>query len=48
MYTGKEQTVGGRINEKAARGLSDSLLEYGFEIGRLKTGNTAKDLCRQY
>jgi len=38
MYTGKEQTVGGRINEKAARGLSDSLLEYGFEIGRLKTG----------
>ena len=38
MYTGKEQTIGGRVNEKAARGLSDSLLEYGFEIGRLKTG----------
>jgi tRNA uridine 5-carboxymethylaminomethyl modification enzyme len=26
------------VNEKAAQGLSDSLLEHGFEIGRLKTG----------
>ena len=38
MYTGKEKTIGGRVNEKAAQGLSDSLLEHGFEIGRLKTG----------
>ena len=38
MYTGKEKTIGGRVNEKAAQGLSDSLLYHGFEIGRLKTG----------
>ena len=38
MYTGKEMTIGGRVNEKAAQGLSDSLMEHGFEIGRLKTG----------
>jgi len=38
MYTGRERTIGGRVNEKAANGLSDSLLEHGFEIGRLKTG----------
>lgn len=38
MYTGKEKTIGGRVNEKAAQGLSDSLMEHGFEIGRLKTG----------
>jgi len=38
MYTGKEKTIGGRVNEKAAQGLSNSLLEHGFEIGRLKTG----------
>lgn len=38
MYTGKEKTIGGRVNEKAAQGLSDSLIEHGFEIGRLKTG----------
>ena len=38
MYTGTEKTPGGRVNEQAANGLSDSLLEHGFEVGRLKTG----------
>lgn len=38
MFTGRERTIGGRVNEQAANGLSDSLLEHGFEIGRLKTG----------
>jgi tRNA uridine 5-carboxymethylaminomethyl modification enzyme len=38
LYTGKEVTDGGRVQEKSAIGLSDSLLEFGLEIGRLKTG----------
>ena len=38
LYTGKEVTEGGRVQEKSAVGLSDSLLEIGLEIGRLKTG----------
>lgn len=38
LYTGKEVTEGGRVQEKSAKGLSDSLLEFGLEIGRLKTG----------
>jgi len=38
MFTGRERTIGGRVNEKAAYGLSESLLEHGFDIGRLKTG----------
>ena len=38
MYTGRDKTLGGRVNEQAANGLSDSLLEHGFDIGRLKTG----------
>jgi len=38
MYTGRAKTLGGRVNEQAANGLSDSLLEHGFDIGRLKTG----------
>ena len=38
LYTGKEVTEGGRVQEKSAIGLSDSLLEFGLDIGRLKTG----------
>jgi tRNA uridine 5-carboxymethylaminomethyl modification enzyme len=38
MFTGKEQTYGGRIGEKPAHGLSESLLSLGFVTGRLKTG----------
>ena len=38
MYTGKEVTIGGRVGEQASNGLSDSLKEFGFEVGRLKTG----------
>jgi len=38
MHTGINKTVGGRIDEKSATGLSDSLLNLGFETGRLKTG----------
>jgi len=38
MHTGTTQTEGGRIGEKAAKGLSDNMLEMGFTTGRLKTG----------
>ncbi len=38
MHTGEVQTVGGRIAEKSAEGLSGSLRDVGFETGRLKTG----------
>ncbi|HUO06762.1 MAG TPA: FAD-dependent oxidoreductase, partial [Phycisphaerae bacterium] len=38
MHTGEKKTEGGRVNEQSARGLSKSLLDLGFELGRLKTG----------
>lgn len=38
MHTGKSQIEGGRIGEKSATGLSECLLSFGFETGRLKTG----------
>ena len=38
MHTGKTNIEGGRIDEKAATGLSECMLKLGFETGRLKTG----------
>jgi tRNA uridine 5-carboxymethylaminomethyl modification enzyme len=38
MHTGTSQTVGGRVDEQASNGLSDSLKALGFVLGRLKTG----------
>jgi tRNA uridine 5-carboxymethylaminomethyl modification enzyme len=38
MHMGPEQTQGGRFGELAATGISKSLDELGFELGRLKTG----------
>lgn len=38
MHMGSEQTKGGRFGEKTASGISISLNELGFELGRLKTG----------
>jgi len=38
MHRGPEQTEGGRIGEASAVGLSASLAELGFTLGRLKTG----------
>lgn len=38
MHCGPERTRGGRVGEDAAEGLSASLLDLGFERGRLKTG----------
>lgn len=38
MHTGRNQTLGGRIGEKSATGLSECLMKLGFKTGRLKTG----------
>jgi tRNA uridine 5-carboxymethylaminomethyl modification enzyme len=38
MHTGEQKTEGGRVGEQTARGLSNSLRQLGFELGRLKTG----------
>ncbi|HTD66489.1 MAG TPA: tRNA uridine-5-carboxymethylaminomethyl(34) synthesis enzyme MnmG [Candidatus Limnocylindria bacterium] len=38
MHIGSNQQSGGRAGESAAMSLSDSLLDLGLELGRLKTG----------
>ncbi|MDE0518146.1 MAG: tRNA uridine-5-carboxymethylaminomethyl(34) synthesis enzyme MnmG [Bdellovibrionales bacterium] len=38
MYIGSEQKSGGRVGEKATKGLSDQLKTLGFPVHRLKTG----------
>ncbi|MCL2646359.1 MAG: tRNA uridine-5-carboxymethylaminomethyl(34) synthesis enzyme MnmG [Phycisphaerales bacterium] len=38
MHVGAKQTKGGRVGEASACGLSQSLRDLGFELGRLKTG----------
>jgi tRNA uridine 5-carboxymethylaminomethyl modification enzyme len=38
MHTGHTQEAGGRLGEKSATGLSESLINLGFKTGRLKTG----------
>jgi tRNA uridine 5-carboxymethylaminomethyl modification enzyme len=38
MHTGFDQTEGGRLGDRASKGLSGSLESLGFKLGRLKTG----------
>jgi len=38
MHTGDQKTVGGRVGEPAAEGLSAALAGLGLQLGRLKTG----------
>ncbi len=38
MFTGLEESLGGRFGEHPATGITETLLRYGFESGRLKTG----------
>lgn len=38
MHTGLTSTSGGRFGEQPATGITESLLQLGFESGRLKTG----------
>jgi tRNA uridine 5-carboxymethylaminomethyl modification enzyme len=38
IHVGERSFAGGRVGERAARGISDALAELGFRLGRLKTG----------
>ena len=38
MHIGEKQFGGGRAGEKASHGLTEQLVELGFEAGRMKTG----------
>lgn len=38
MHIGEKQFGGGRAGEKAAHGITEQLLDLGFESGRMKTG----------
>jgi tRNA uridine 5-carboxymethylaminomethyl modification enzyme len=38
IHLGEKQFGGGRAGEKAATGLTESLVAFGFEAGRMKTG----------
>jgi tRNA uridine 5-carboxymethylaminomethyl modification enzyme len=38
IHIGEKQFGGGRAGEKAATGITEQLLEFGFEVGRMKTG----------
>lgn len=42
MHIGRTQIAGGRAAEPASIGISDQLREYGFEVGRMKTGTPAR------
>jgi len=42
LHVGETQLDGGRMGEPPARGISQSLLELGFRIGRLKTGTPCR------
>lgn len=38
IHLGEKQFGGGRVGEKAATGITEDLVRYGFEAGRMKTG----------
>ena len=42
IYIGETSFQGGRIGEMAACGLSDRLLQYGFEVKKFKTGTPVR------
>lgn len=42
LHVGEQQLDGGRMGEPPARGLSQSLREVGFTVGRLKTGTPCR------
>ncbi|MDP4207486.1 MAG: tRNA uridine-5-carboxymethylaminomethyl(34) synthesis enzyme MnmG [Bacteroidota bacterium] len=42
IHIGRAQVEGGRVSEPASKGLSEQLKEYGFEVGRMKTGTPAR------
>ena len=42
MHIGLKRIEGGRVGDKATKGISDQLREFGFTVARLKTGTPAR------
>lgn len=42
IHVGRNTSEGGRISEPASKGISEQLAEFGFEVGRMKTGTPAR------
>jgi tRNA uridine 5-carboxymethylaminomethyl modification enzyme len=42
MHVGRNRQKGGRAGEPPSTGISEQLKEYGFEVGRMKTGTPAR------
>jgi tRNA uridine 5-carboxymethylaminomethyl modification enzyme len=42
IHVGRKQVKGGRISEPRSIGISDQLSEFGFDVGRMKTGTPAR------
>ncbi len=42
IHVGKNTTEGGRISEPSSKGISEQLKDFGFEVGRMKTGTPAR------
>jgi len=42
IHVGRVKIEGGRVAEKNSKGLSDQLRDFGFEVGRMKTGTPAR------
>ena len=42
IHVGRMQIEGGRVAEPASKGLSEQLRDFGFEVGRMKTGTPAR------
>ena len=42
IHVGRNQQEGGRLAEKASKGLTNQLIQLGFQAGRMKTGTPAR------
>jgi tRNA uridine 5-carboxymethylaminomethyl modification enzyme len=42
IHVGRNKVEGGRISEPPSKGISDQLSDFGFEVGRMKTGTPAR------
>ena len=42
IHVGRVKQPGGRVAEPVSIGITEQLLEYGFRIGRMKTGTPAR------
>lgn len=42
MHVGRSNAQGGRSGDEASFGVSESLAQYGFEVGRMKTGTPVR------